>query len=127
MLINIEARRPMLGFKMGGVTGPALRPIAVRCVYDIYAAVKIPIIGTGGVATGRDAIEMMMAGATAVGVGSAVYDHGDRSLRPDRAGDGRVDDGEQDSRCEGVGRRGAPLRLPNADCRMPNAEVIAEK
>ncbi len=75
MLINIEARRPMLGFKMGGVTGPALRPIAVRCVYDIYAAVKIPIIGTGGVATGRDAIEMMMAGATAVGVGSAVYDH----------------------------------------------------
>jgi len=75
MLINIEARRPMLGFKMGGVTGPALRPIAVRCVYDIYQAVKIPIIGTGGVATGRDAIEMMMAGATAVGVGSAVYDH----------------------------------------------------
>jgi dihydroorotate dehydrogenase (NAD+) catalytic subunit len=73
MLINIEARRPMLGFKMGGVTGPALRPVAVRCVYDIYEAVKIPIIGTGGVSTGRDAIEMMMAGATAVGVGSAVY------------------------------------------------------
>jgi dihydroorotate dehydrogenase (NAD+) catalytic subunit len=43
-------------------------------VYDIYAAVKIPIIGTGGISTGRDAIEMMMAGATAVGVGSAVYD-----------------------------------------------------
>jgi dihydroorotate dehydrogenase (NAD+) catalytic subunit len=73
MLINIEARRPMLGFKMGGVTGTALRPVAVRCVYDIYQAVKIPIIGTGGISTGRDAIEMMMAGATAVGVGSAVY------------------------------------------------------
>ena len=76
MLINIEARRPMLSFKMGGVTGAALRPVAVRCVYDIRQAVKIPIIGTGGVSTGRHAIEMIMAGATAVGVGSAVVERG---------------------------------------------------
>ncbi len=76
MLINIEARRPMLAFKMGGVTGAALRPVAVRCVYDIYKTVKIPIIGTGGVSCGAHAIEMMMAGATAVGVGSAVFDGG---------------------------------------------------
>ena len=76
MLINIEARRPMLAFGMGGVTGPALRPVAVRCVYDIYKAVKIPIIGVGGVSTGRHAIEMMMAGAAAVGIGSAVYGEG---------------------------------------------------
>ena len=76
MVINIEARAPVLDFKMGGVTGPALRPIATRCVYDIYQAVKIPIIGTGGVSTGRHAIEMMMAGAGAVGVGTAVYYEG---------------------------------------------------
>ncbi len=72
MVINIEARRPVLAFKMGGVTGAALRPVALRCVYDIYRTVRIPVIGTGGVATGRHAIEMLMAGATAVGVGSAV-------------------------------------------------------
>lgn len=76
MLINIEAHEPVLDFKMGGVTGPALRPIATRCVYDVFRAVKIPIIGTGGVSTGRHAIEMMMAGATAVGIGSAVYYEG---------------------------------------------------
>lgn len=72
MIINIEARRPVLGFKKGGISGPALRPIAVRCVYDIYEAVRIPIIGTGGVSAGRHAIEMLMAGASAVGIGTAV-------------------------------------------------------
>ena len=76
MLINLEAREPMLDFKVGGVSGPALRPVAVRCVYDVYQSVKIPVIGTGGVSTGRHAIEMMMAGATAVGIGSAVYSDG---------------------------------------------------
>jgi len=76
MLINIEAREPVLDFKMGGVTGAALRPVALRCVYDIFRAVNIPIIGTGGISTGRHAIEMIMAGATAVGVGTAVYDRG---------------------------------------------------
>jgi len=76
MVINIEAREPVLDFKMGGVTGPALRPVATRCVYDIYEAVNIPVIGTGGVSTGRHAIELMMAGARAVGVGTAVYAEG---------------------------------------------------
>jgi len=76
MLINIDAREPVLDFKMGGVTGAALRPVAVRCVYDVYRAVKIPVIGTGGVSSGRHAIEMIMAGATAVGVGTAVYTDG---------------------------------------------------
>jgi len=76
MLINAEARAPVLDFGVGGVTGAALRPIALRCVYDIYEAVKIPIIGTGGVSTGRHAVEMILAGATAVGVGSAVHDGG---------------------------------------------------
>jgi len=76
MQINIEVARPVLGFKIGGVSGPALKPIAVRCVYDLYEAVKIPIIGTGGVTSFADAIEMLMAGATAVGIGTAVYYQG---------------------------------------------------
>ncbi|NQV08747.1 dihydroorotate dehydrogenase [Candidatus Woesearchaeota archaeon] len=73
MKINIDVKKPVLGFGVGGLTGPALRPIAVRCVFDIYKSVDIPIIGTGGVTYGRDAIEMLMAGASAVGVGTAVY------------------------------------------------------
>ena len=76
MVINIEARKPVLDFKVGGVSGPALRPIAVKCVFDIYKSVKIPIIGVGGISTGRHAIEMMMAGASAVGIGTAIHDRG---------------------------------------------------
>jgi dihydroorotate dehydrogenase (NAD+) catalytic subunit len=72
MIIDIHAQRPVLSNKVGGVSGPAVRPIAVRCVYDIFQAVDIPIIGMGGVSEGRDALEMIMAGATAVGIGSAV-------------------------------------------------------
>lgn len=73
MAINIEFAQPILANKVGGLTGPAIKPLAVKYVYDIYKATKTPIIGTGGVSTGRDAIEMMMAGATLVGVGSAVW------------------------------------------------------
>ncbi len=76
MVINIDAREPVLDFKVGGVSGAALRPIAVRCVFDIYKAVEIPIIGVGGISSGRDAIEMMMAGASTVGIGTAIYDRG---------------------------------------------------
>ena len=76
MVINPEAGKPILDFKVGGISGPALRPIAVRCVYDIYENVSIPLIGTGGVSTGRDAIEMFMAGASAVGIGTAVHYRG---------------------------------------------------
>lgn len=76
MIINIEARKPVLSYRVGGVSGQALRPIATRCVYDIYESVKIPIIGTGGISTGRHAIEMIMAGATAIGVGTGIYERG---------------------------------------------------
>ena len=81
MIINVDARRPVLAFGVGGVSGPALRPVAVRCVYDVYAALRragrtAPIIGIGGVSTGRDALEMIMAGASAVGIGTAVYQRG---------------------------------------------------
>jgi len=76
MVINIDVAKPVLSNKIGGVSGPAIRPIAVRCVYDIYKATKMPIIGMGGIMNGRDAIEMLMAGASAVGIGSAVYYEG---------------------------------------------------
>ena len=76
MIIDLECGRPILAHKVGGLSGPAIRPLAVRCVYEIWGAVDIPIIGTGGVSSGRDVVEMLMAGATAVGVGSAVYQGG---------------------------------------------------
>lgn len=76
MLIDAEAGRPLLSNRTGGISGKALKPVALRCVAEIYQAVKIPIIGTGGIVNGIDAIEMIMAGATAVGVGSAVWYHG---------------------------------------------------
>ena len=76
MKIDLKRKRAILGFGVGGLSGPAIKPIAVRCVYDVYKVVKIPIIGTGGITTGEDAIEMMMAGATWVGVGTAVYYRG---------------------------------------------------
>ena len=72
MVIDIESRMPVLAFKKGGLSGPMIKPVAVRCVFDIYKAVTIPIIGLGGISTGEDAIEMMMAGASLVGIGSAV-------------------------------------------------------
>lgn len=76
LMINIETARPILSNKVGGMSGPAIKPIAVKAVFDAYRAVKIPILGVGGITTGRDAIEIMMAGARLVGVGTAVYYHG---------------------------------------------------
>jgi dihydroorotate dehydrogenase (NAD+) catalytic subunit len=76
LVIDAEAAHPVLSNRVGGISGPALKPIALRCVYEIARAVKVPIIGTGGVSTGRDAAEMLMAGASAVGVGSAVWYRG---------------------------------------------------
>lgn len=73
MAIDIDFCQPILANKVGGLTGPAIKPLAIKHVYDIYRVHKCPIIGTGGVTTGRDAIEMIMAGATLVGVGSAVW------------------------------------------------------
>ncbi|MCG8615841.1 MAG: dihydroorotate dehydrogenase [Desulfobacterales bacterium] len=72
MVIDIESRMPVLAFKKGGLSGPMIKPLAVRCVYDIYRSVSIPIIGLGGIFTGADAVEIIMAGASLVGVGTAV-------------------------------------------------------
>ncbi len=76
MLINIEAAKPILSNKVGGISGPAIKPIALKCVYEIHKSTSLPIIGTGGVTTGRDAVEMIMAGASAVGIASGVYYRG---------------------------------------------------
>ena len=76
MIIDVNTRTPVLSNRAGGLSGPAILPVAVRCVYDIYQAVGIPIIGTGGVASAADAAQLILAGATAVGVGTAVYTDG---------------------------------------------------
>ena len=74
---DIDLRAPLLANRVGGVSGPAIFPLAVKAVYDIYRAVKVPIIATGGITSGRDALEIMMAGGTLCGVGSAVYYRGE--------------------------------------------------
>ena len=73
MRISTGLRRPLLGNRFGGLSGNAIFPIAVRCVYELFDACTIPIIGCGGVATTDNVVEMMMAGASAVEIGSAVY------------------------------------------------------
>jgi dihydroorotate dehydrogenase (NAD+) catalytic subunit len=73
MAIDIETRRPKLSNIVGGLSGPAIRPIAVRMVYECRRAVKIPVIGMGGIASATDALEFMIAGATAVQVGTANF------------------------------------------------------
>jgi len=72
MIIDPYMRKPVLYNKVGGVSGHALKPIAVRCVYDVYKAVNIPIIATGGIINGRDALEMLMAGGSLLGIGSSI-------------------------------------------------------
>ena len=73
MRINVETRRPFLNNNMGGLSGPAVFPIALRMVWQVAQAVKIPILGMGGVADSDDAVEMMLAGASLVGVGTACF------------------------------------------------------
>ena len=71
MRIDLKTKRPVIANRTGGVSGPAVFPVALRMVWDVYEAVKIPIIGCGGVSSAEDAAEMMLAGATAVEVGAA--------------------------------------------------------
>lgn len=76
MLIDIEAQRPVILNKFGGVSGYALKPIAVKIVYQTSRLITAPIIGTGGITNGNDAIEFRLAGASFLGIGTAVYYHG---------------------------------------------------
>jgi dihydroorotate dehydrogenase (NAD+) catalytic subunit len=80
MLVDAESGAPVLANGTGGLSGAALKPIALRCVYEISAAVELPIIGTGGVLTGIDAVEMLSAGAACIGVGSAIVSRGENAF-----------------------------------------------
>ena len=70
MRIDLKTKKPIIANKMGGFSGPAIKPVALRMVYQVYDAVKIPIVGMGGIASAEDVIEMMLAGATAVQIGA---------------------------------------------------------
>lgn len=97
--IDLEKRRPVFNNIFAGLSGPAVRPIALRMVWQAVGAVNIPVVGLGGIATGRDALEFIMAGATAVQVGAA-------TLQTPRDGDHCQRDGSMDGqeRCENAGR-----------------------
>ena len=73
MAIDVERRRPYLSTITGGLSGAAIRPIAVRMVWQVSQAVKVPVIGLGGIMNGRDAVEFLLAGATAVQIGTANF------------------------------------------------------
>jgi dihydroorotate dehydrogenase (NAD+) catalytic subunit len=76
MVINVETTRPVLANKIGGLSGAAIKPIALRCVYEIYKEVTIPIIGCGGITSWRDAVEFMLAGSSAVQIGTSIATEG---------------------------------------------------
>jgi len=74
MVIDVDNMRPLLGGKTGGLSGPAIRPVAVRAVYQVHAALpEVPILGMGGIRTGHDALEFIAAGASAVSIGTVVF------------------------------------------------------
>ena len=73
MAIDIERRKKVLSIGTGGLSGPAVKPVALRMVYQVAKAVKIPVVGLGGISTAKDAIEFLMAGATAIGIGTANF------------------------------------------------------
>jgi len=101
LILDVETRRPVLSHGTGGISGPGIRPIAVRCVRDLCRAVDVPVVAVGGVTTGRDVVEMILVGATAVGIGSAVHYRGMEVFREvceelrdymERHGYGRVEE-----------------------------------
>jgi dihydroorotate dehydrogenase (NAD+) catalytic subunit len=73
MSIDVNTRQPRLSYGTGGLSGPAIRPIAVRMVYEVAKAVDVPVIGIGGIASATDALEFIIAGATAIQIGTANY------------------------------------------------------
>lgn len=81
MAIDPETAMPILSNKVGGLSGPAIKPIAVRCIYEIYEHVKVPIIGCGGITNWRDAVEFILAGATAIQIGTAIAQKGPNVFR----------------------------------------------
>ncbi len=84
MVIDVDTRRPILANNTGGLSGPAVRPVAVRMVYEVSRAVSVPIIGMGGVMGGRDVIEFMLAGASLVALGTGMFTEPDMVIRTKR-------------------------------------------
>lgn len=80
MAIDVRLRRPTLSHGLGGLSGPAIKPVGLACVWQVYERVRIPVIGVGGILTGADALEYLMAGATALQVGTAVVFRGIRAF-----------------------------------------------
>jgi dihydroorotate dehydrogenase (NAD+) catalytic subunit len=76
MKIDIKTGNPILSNKFGGMSGPAIKPIALRCVWDVYDAVNIPVVGVGGISKWEDVVEFLYAGASLVQIGTAIMDHG---------------------------------------------------
>lgn len=76
MRIDPRLRKPVLGNKFGGLSGPSIKPVGIRCVFELYESLSIPIIGVGGICTGIDVAEYIMAGVSAVQIGSVIYDKG---------------------------------------------------
>lgn len=81
MKIDIDKQRPVLGNNTGGLSGPAIKPVAVRCVYQIAQSVHIPVMGVGGIINGEDAIEFILAGATAVSIGAGNFIEPETSIK----------------------------------------------
>jgi dihydroorotate dehydrogenase (NAD+) catalytic subunit len=75
MVINVETKRPILSNKFGGLSGTPIKPIALRCVYEISSNYNVPIIGCGGISTWEDAVEFFLAGASSVQLGSIIGDN----------------------------------------------------
>jgi dihydroorotate dehydrogenase (NAD+) catalytic subunit len=73
MAVDIDTGRPVLGNVTGGLSGPAIKPLAIRMVHEVYKKVNVPVIGIGGIMDYRDAVEFMLAGATAIQVGTANF------------------------------------------------------
>ena len=103
MAIDAETRRPQLANLTGGLSGPAIKPVALRMVWQVYNAVKIPIVGMGGIMTGEDAIEFFIAGASAVAVGTANFVNPHASLDVTDGIRGYLEEHEVDSVKELVG------------------------
>ena len=81
MSIDIEKQRPILAINMGGMSGPAVKPVAVRMVYQVAQTVKIPVLGLGGIVSGKDVIEFMLAGATAISIGTGNFIEPETSIK----------------------------------------------
>jgi dihydroorotate dehydrogenase (NAD+) catalytic subunit len=81
MAIDVETAMPILSNRVGGLSGPAIKPVALRCVYDAYERVKVPIMGCGGIVNWRDAVEFLLAGASAVQIGTALSFKGPNVFR----------------------------------------------